>query len=51
MLCLHVIGVMFVGLGALAVLSNNCVVQVWVYMPHYTKSKAWRGERRVRGSG
>lgn len=40
--CLHVSYVthnMYGGRG-LAVLSNNCVVQVWVFMPHYTKSKA-----------
>lgn len=42
-----------IGPGSSAVLSRNCVVQVWVYMPHYTKSKAWslREERRVKGSG
>lgn len=39
MLCLHVSYVIHVMLRArgLAVLNNNCVVQVWVYMPHYTK--------------
>lgn len=26
----------------MAVLGNICVVQVWVYMPHYTKSKSER---------
>lgn len=31
------------GPGALAVLSNNCVVQVWVCMPHYTKSREVKG--------
>lgn len=29
-----------IGPRAMAVLRNNCVVQVWVYMPHYTESKA-----------
>lgn len=40
-----------VGPGALAVQSNNCVVQVWVVMPHYTKSKAQSFERRKEGQG
>lgn len=37
--------------GSLAVLRSNCVVQVWVYMPHYTKWKArsLRGEKRGQG--
>lgn len=33
----------------MAVLGNICVVQVWVYMPHYTKSKFERGGKA--GSG
>lgn len=55
MLCLHVSYVIHVTFRArgLAVLNINYGVQVWVYIPHYTRSKAssFREERRVRSSG